>query len=125
MASVPTSGSAPPPPVWDARPRQASVVRYAGFWLRVVAWIVDMYRAARSCRQVISPFFPPPPPTAGERRGGRALAGIRWTGISPGKIFVGTLIGWAYFDSQERSGAGEARQTAARRPGLDRGTARG
>ena len=29
MASVPTSGSAPPPPVWDATPRQAGVVRYA------------------------------------------------------------------------------------------------
>jgi hypothetical protein len=41
MASVPTSGAAPPPPpVWDARPAETAV-RYAGFWLRVVAAIVD------------------------------------------------------------------------------------
>ena len=41
MPSVPTSGSVPPPPpVWDARPPETAV-RYAGFWLRVVAAIVD------------------------------------------------------------------------------------
>ena len=41
MPSVPTSGSVPPPPpVWDARPPETAV-HYAGFWIRVVAAIVD------------------------------------------------------------------------------------
>ena len=42
MASVPNSGpAAPPPPVWDARPPATSVTGYGGFWLRVIAYIVD------------------------------------------------------------------------------------
>ena len=41
MASVPTSGSAPPPPVWDARPAGPDRVAYGGFWIRVVAYIID------------------------------------------------------------------------------------
>jgi len=40
--SVPNSGSAaPPPPVWDARPPGAGQVGYGGFWIRVVAYIID------------------------------------------------------------------------------------
>ena len=42
MPSVPTSGSAPPPPpVWDARPSGGPAVSYGGFWVRVVAYIID------------------------------------------------------------------------------------
>jgi uncharacterized RDD family membrane protein YckC len=41
MASVPTSGSAPPPPVWDARPASPDHVAYGGFWIRFVAYIID------------------------------------------------------------------------------------
>lgn len=44
MPSVPNSGPAapPPPPVWDARPPAAGTpVGYGGFWLRVVAYIID------------------------------------------------------------------------------------
>ena len=42
MASVPNSGSAaPPPPVWDARPIGPEHVAYGGFWIRVVAYIID------------------------------------------------------------------------------------
>lgn len=44
MPSVPNSGSAapPPPPVWDARPPAAGTpTGYGGFWLRVVAYIID------------------------------------------------------------------------------------
>ena len=41
MPSVPTSGSAPPPPVWDARPAGPDHVAYGGFWIRVVAYIID------------------------------------------------------------------------------------
>ena len=41
MASVPTSGSAPPPPVWDARPAGPDRVAYGGFWIRVLAYLID------------------------------------------------------------------------------------
>ena len=42
MASVPTSGSAPPPPPqWDAHPAGQQAVGYGGFWIRVVAYIID------------------------------------------------------------------------------------
>jgi uncharacterized RDD family membrane protein YckC len=40
--SVPSSGpTAPPPPVWDARPAGAAQVAYGGFWIRLVAYIID------------------------------------------------------------------------------------
>jgi uncharacterized RDD family membrane protein YckC len=42
MASVPTSGSAPPPPpAWDAGQTVPSQVAYGGFWIRLVAYIID------------------------------------------------------------------------------------
>jgi len=43
MASVPNSGPAapPPPPVWDAQPAGAAQVAYGGFWIRLVAYIID------------------------------------------------------------------------------------
>ncbi|TMJ22120.1 MAG: RDD family protein [Alphaproteobacteria bacterium] len=42
MPSVPNSGpAAPPPPVWDARPPTTSATGYGGFWMRVLAYIVD------------------------------------------------------------------------------------
>ena len=43
MASVPNSGPAapPPPPVWDATPPGTAPVGYGGFWIRVVAYIID------------------------------------------------------------------------------------
>jgi uncharacterized RDD family membrane protein YckC len=42
MASVPNSGSSPPPPpVWDARPASPAQVAYGGFWIRFVAYIID------------------------------------------------------------------------------------
>src|SRR6266700_279778 len=42
MASVPnSSSSAPPPPVWDAHPTAAHVA-YGGFWIRLVAYIIDV-----------------------------------------------------------------------------------
>jgi len=31
----------PQPPVWDARPPDALAVGYGGFWIRVVAYIID------------------------------------------------------------------------------------
>jgi uncharacterized RDD family membrane protein YckC len=41
MASVQNSGpAAPPPPVWDAR-SGTQPVAYGGFWIRLVAYIID------------------------------------------------------------------------------------
>ncbi|SKA27506.1 Uncharacterized membrane protein YckC, RDD family [Enhydrobacter aerosaccus] len=36
MTNVP-----PPPPVWDAQPSAAAATRYGGFWIRVVAYLLD------------------------------------------------------------------------------------
>lgn len=43
MPSVPNSGSAvpPPAPVWDAQPPGPGNAGYGGFWIRVVAYIID------------------------------------------------------------------------------------
>jgi uncharacterized RDD family membrane protein YckC len=44
MPSVPNSGptAPPPPPVWDARPPATGTpTGYGGFWIRVVAYIID------------------------------------------------------------------------------------
>jgi uncharacterized RDD family membrane protein YckC len=43
MASVPNSGPAapPPPPVWEAQAAGAAQVAYGGFWIRLVAYIID------------------------------------------------------------------------------------
>jgi len=105
MASVPNSGSAvpPPPPVWDARPPE-TVVRYAGFWLRVVAWIVDAIALA-IIWQIVSLALPPlpvPPPTGAD-------ASLLWKywldSMSPDKMVASTLMCWAYFALQESSTA--------------------
>ena len=41
MPSVPNSGpAAPPPPVWDANP-VGQPTGYGGFWIRVVAYLID------------------------------------------------------------------------------------
>ena len=40
MSNAPNS-AAPQPPVWDARPPDALPTGYGGFWIRVVAYIVD------------------------------------------------------------------------------------
>jgi uncharacterized RDD family membrane protein YckC len=50
MASVPNSGSAaPPPPVWDARPVGPEHVAYGGFWIRVVAYLIDGFLLTIVC----------------------------------------------------------------------------
>lgn len=43
MASVPDSGPAapPPPPVWNAQPAAQGQVAYGGFWVRLVAYLID------------------------------------------------------------------------------------
>src|SRR5471032_2998768 len=42
MSSAQNPGPiAPPPPVWDARPPSPTATGYGGFWLRVVAYVID------------------------------------------------------------------------------------
>ena len=43
MASVPDSGPAapPPPPVWSAQAAGQAQIAYGGFWIRLVAYIID------------------------------------------------------------------------------------
>ena len=101
---VPTSGSVPPPPpVWDARPPETAV-RYAGFWLRLVAWVVDAI-VLLIIWQVLSFAFPaaPAPPPPG------ASADVLWkywlASLPPDKMAASTIISWAYFALQESSSA--------------------
>ncbi len=43
MSNVPNSGpGAPPPPVWDAQPDAPAHIRYGGFWIRLVAYVIDL-----------------------------------------------------------------------------------
>ncbi len=43
MPSVPNSGPSapPPPPVWNAQPAPGQPTGYGGFWIRLVAYIID------------------------------------------------------------------------------------
>ena len=41
MAPSDPSVPPPPPPVWASGPGGPPAIRYGGFWLRVVAYIID------------------------------------------------------------------------------------
>ena len=104
MASVPTSGSAPPPPVWDARPPETAV-RYAGFGLRVVAAIVDAIALwiLWWIVQAILPSQPLPPLPANPDVEG--LVQYLESLATPREVIVYALLVWAYFAFQESSSA--------------------
>jgi uncharacterized RDD family membrane protein YckC len=104
MASVPNSGSAPPPPVWDAQPQHPATVRYAGFWLRVVAWIVDLIAIA-ILWQIISLFFFPPLPPPPDNADVEVLWQYWLDSLPPDKMVASTVLCWAYFALQESSSA--------------------
>lgn len=104
MPSVPTSGSVPPPPpVWDARPPQAA--NYAGFWLRVVAAIVDAVILTVAW-QIIDLALPaqsvPPLP---EKPDYQAFVDYMNALLSPDRMILYALLVWAYFVFQETSSA--------------------
>lgn len=107
MASVPNSGSSapppPPPPVWDARPAAPTTVRYAGFWLRVVAALVDAIALA-IVWQIIELFFPMPPPPPPDPDF-EALLEYLASLMPPGKVIAYAVLTWAYFVLQETSSA--------------------
>lgn len=59
--ALPTPASPPPPPPFAAAERAPlPQVRYAGFWLRFVAWVLDLIALAMvrmAMSQIHSPFF--------------------------------------------------------------------
>jgi uncharacterized RDD family membrane protein YckC len=77
-------------------------VRYAGFWMRFVAWVVDAIVLA-IIWQVLSLAFPaaPAPPPPG------ASAAAFWqywlASLPPDKMAASAIISWAYFVLQESS----------------------
>ena len=93
MASVPNSGSAaPPPPVWDARPVGPDRVAYGGFWIRVVAYIIDAI-ILTIVGGVLASLF-----------------GVSWETdwehYDPTFNLVSLVIGWLYFALLESSERG-------------------
>jgi uncharacterized RDD family membrane protein YckC len=105
MPSVPTSGSVPPPPpVWDARPPE-TVPRYAGFWLRVVAAIVDaiVLTVAWKIIELALPAQDVPPLPA--KPDYQAFLDMMNALLSPDRVIVYALLVWAYFVFQETSSA--------------------
>ena len=105
MPSVPTSGSVPPPPpVWDARPPE-TVVRYAGFWLRVVAAIVDTIILTVAW-QVIELVLPAQQiPSMPEKPDYQAFLDMMNALLTPDRVIIYALLVWAYFVFQETSSA--------------------
>ena len=106
MPSVPTSGSVPPPPppVWDARPPETAV-HYAGFWIRVVAAIVDAIALWIVWSIIL--FVLPAESTAPlpENPDFEALLEYANSLVSPRQVIVYALIVWVYFAFQESSSA--------------------
>jgi uncharacterized RDD family membrane protein YckC len=113
MPSVPNSGPAapPPPPVWDATPSGTVGARYAGFWLRAVAALIDGI-AFIVIWEILSFFLPmqrtdltPPPPDSTLEV---QIAYLRAFMDSPAPTLptlVGAVVAWAYFVFQETSKA--------------------
>ena len=94
MASVPNSGSAaPPPPVWDARPVGPDRVAYGGFWIRVVAYIIDGILLTIVCGVV-------------DRLLGINILATDWDHYDPLANVISLVIGWLYFALLESSERG-------------------
>ena len=105
MPSVPTSGSVPPPPpVWDAQPPQTAV-RYAGFWIRVVAAFVDAIALWIAWWFVLLILPMPPVPPMPENPDMEALLRYIQDLSSPRELVVYAVMVWAYFVFQESSSA--------------------
>lgn len=110
MTNVPSTGPvAPPPPVWDARPVGAAV-RYAGFWIRTVAAVIDGI-ILLVVGTIVSRFIVPPPVLPAEPQFktfgevyGYMNAVIAATTPTQMVIFWAALY-WVYFAFQEASPA--------------------
>jgi uncharacterized RDD family membrane protein YckC len=95
MTSVP-----PPQPVWDPHP---SSVRYAGFWFRVLAAIIDAIALAIAAR-IVGLFLPAPPPPPSSDNVDALVAYAN--ALMPASLLIANaVIAWAYFALQESSAA--------------------
>jgi len=93
----------PPPPVWDAQPPEVLRLRYAGFWLRVLAAIIDGIVLAILSK--IIDFFLPSPPPPPDLDNFDAMLTYASTAAAPVKLVANALLAWAYFALQESSQA--------------------
>ncbi len=93
----------PPPPVWDAQPPEVLRLRSAGFWLRVLAAIVDGIALAILAK--IIDFFLPSPPAPAEFDSVDAIIAYANTATAPVKLIANAALTWAYFALQESSQA--------------------
>jgi len=96
MASVPNSGPAapPPPPVWDAQPVGVAQVAYGGFWIRVVAYIIDAILISLVLGVVTSIF------------GVRYMDMDDMSQIDPTVNLLSLAVAWLYFALMESSERG-------------------
>ena len=96
MASVPNSGPAapPPPPVWDAHPAGTAPVGYGGFWIRVVAYVIDVILVGLVLSVVMSIV------------GLRQLNTEDLSDIDPRVNLLTLLVFWLYFALLESSERG-------------------
>lgn len=105
MPSVPTSGSVPPPPpVWEAQPPETKQ-RYAGFWLRVAAAVVDgiaLWIVWSLVLMVLPAETVAPLP---EEPDLEAVIEYLNSLVPPRQMVVYAAIVWAYFAFQECSSA--------------------
>jgi len=95
MASVPNSGSAapPPPPGWDAHPAGPATVAYGGFWIRLVAYIIDAILLTLVVGGLGSIL-------------GFNLMETDWERQDPLFNLLSVVIGWLYFALMESSERG-------------------
>ena len=102
MTNAPNTGPvAPPPPVWNGQSSAAGTQQYAGFWLRVVASIIDTIILI-IIGYIVGIFLPgPAPPSADDVVGNLDL--VAQQGVA--KLAVLTLVAWAYYAFQESSSA--------------------
>ncbi|HYC63426.1 MAG TPA: RDD family protein [Reyranellaceae bacterium] len=98
MSNVPNTGpAAPPPPVWDATPQgPAGTSGYGGFWIRVVAYIIDAIVINIATWAIglvigVNQFTVATDPTAS---------------YDPTATLVSLAIGWLYFALLESSERG-------------------
>ncbi|MCF8531700.1 MAG: RDD family protein [Reyranella sp.] len=104
MASVPNSGpSAPPPPVWDARPPEAQV-HYAGFWLRTVAALIDGIILMVAIQVMGFFLVAPVDPPADMEDLAKVLDYVN-AAMPIQQIILSTVLIWAYYAFQESSAA--------------------
>ena len=95
MASVPNSNPAapPPPPVWNAQSATGAQVGYGGFWIRLVAYIIDAILLSIVVGVLASLF-------------GLNLMETNWERYDPTINLLSFVIGWLYFALMESSERG-------------------